>query len=277
MATGVKKGRSVFAPAGLVEVDGEEEAGFVPKQRVDAGDEGLSLGVATRQVPANDVVSDRKEPTVGTFSAFDARLLADATNPLVGTGGRVTGSARFSALKSPGVHVVAASEQRPEQGDLRFGRRRPIDRAIKRGHSDSNMRRATALLRDAREQRVPRRMLLLAIGTRARKSTLKDAQLMHLRDREPFPTVRRSTSASAAELVAEKVFDATSDAVVVWLHGSRSSNFVHELDETLLSDRADQLWIGSLTPTDWTFSGLEYLRFNGRRRGEGRFETDGEG
>ena len=47
MATSVKKRRGIVAPAGLVEIDGEEEAGLVLKQRVDAGDEGLPLGIGT--------------------------------------------------------------------------------------------------------------------------------------------------------------------------------------------------------------------------------------
>ena len=61
MATSVEKRRGIVVPAGLVEIDGEEKASLVLKQRVDASDEGLSLGVATGQVPANDIVSDRKE------------------------------------------------------------------------------------------------------------------------------------------------------------------------------------------------------------------------
>jgi hypothetical protein len=69
-----------------------------------------------------------REPTVGTLRAFDARLLADASDPLVGTGWRVTSPARFAALESPRVDVVAASEERTEQGDLRFRRRSLIDR-----------------------------------------------------------------------------------------------------------------------------------------------------
>jgi hypothetical protein len=47
VATSFKKRRGIVAPAGLVEIDGEEKAGLVLKQRVDASDEGLSLGVAT--------------------------------------------------------------------------------------------------------------------------------------------------------------------------------------------------------------------------------------
>jgi hypothetical protein len=43
----LKKRRSVVAPACLVEIDRQKEAGLVLKQRIDASDEGLSLGVAT--------------------------------------------------------------------------------------------------------------------------------------------------------------------------------------------------------------------------------------
>jgi uncharacterized LabA/DUF88 family protein len=87
-----RKGRGVFAPVRLVEINREEEAGLVLKQRVDASDERLTLGVATWQVPANDVVGDRKEPTVGTFSAFDARLLADGTDECISQCPRVPAS-----------------------------------------------------------------------------------------------------------------------------------------------------------------------------------------
>jgi hypothetical protein len=45
--TRFKKRCRIFAPAGLIEIDGKEEAGLVLKQRVDACDERLSLGVAT--------------------------------------------------------------------------------------------------------------------------------------------------------------------------------------------------------------------------------------
>jgi hypothetical protein len=47
VATGFKKRRGIVAPAGLVEIDGKEEAGLVLKQRVNASDKGLSLGVGT--------------------------------------------------------------------------------------------------------------------------------------------------------------------------------------------------------------------------------------
>ena len=79
----------IVAPSALVKIDGKEEAGLVLQQRIDARDERLRVGVGSRQVPADDVVGHRKESTVGTLGALDARLLADATYPLVCASGRV--------------------------------------------------------------------------------------------------------------------------------------------------------------------------------------------
>lgn len=85
-------------------------------------------------VPTYDIVGERKESTIGTLSAFDARLLADASDPLVGTGGRVAGFAGLAALESPRVHVVAASEERSKEGDLCLRRRCLIDRPGEQVH-----------------------------------------------------------------------------------------------------------------------------------------------
>jgi hypothetical protein len=67
------------------------------------------------------VINDRKEPTVGTFGAFDARLLAHASDPLIGTCGRVTRPACLAALESSRVHVVAASEERRKRAIFTCG------------------------------------------------------------------------------------------------------------------------------------------------------------
>ncbi len=88
--TRVEKCSRIFLPAGLVEINGKKETRFVPQQRIDAGDNGLSIGVMAREVPPNHVVGHRKESTVGTLSALDAWLLADATHPLVRAGWRIT-------------------------------------------------------------------------------------------------------------------------------------------------------------------------------------------
>jgi hypothetical protein len=49
---------------------------------------------------------------------LDPGLLADALHPLVRTGRRVSGLAGFPALEPPGVDVVAAAKQRPEESNL---------------------------------------------------------------------------------------------------------------------------------------------------------------
>ena len=83
------------------------------RQRRTAG-----LRVVAGQMPANDVVGHRKESAIGTLSALDARLLADAAHPLVGARGRIARLARLPALESTRVDVVATAEQRTEQRDL---------------------------------------------------------------------------------------------------------------------------------------------------------------
>lgn len=44
---------------------------------------------SARQMPANDVVSDRQEVTMRAYRALDLRLFANAPDPLVGTRRRV--------------------------------------------------------------------------------------------------------------------------------------------------------------------------------------------
>lgn len=59
LAARVGKRLRIVTPAGLVEVDGKKETGLVLQERIDRRDEGLPLGVQSRQVPANNVVWDR--------------------------------------------------------------------------------------------------------------------------------------------------------------------------------------------------------------------------
>ncbi len=121
----------VGLPTSLVKVDGEQVAGLVQQQRIHAGNERLAVRAASRQMPADHVISDREEPTMGAVGAFDARLLANATDPLVSISarGRIAAPACLAALEAARVHVDAAAEQRPEQRDLCLGRGRVGDRA----------------------------------------------------------------------------------------------------------------------------------------------------
>lgn len=85
----MQKGRRIRLPTCLIEVNGEEEAGFVEEHRIDARDKWLIRVVSARQMAANDIVGDRQESTMRAFRALDARLFADAPDPLVGTRRRV--------------------------------------------------------------------------------------------------------------------------------------------------------------------------------------------
>ena len=122
MSTRVEKRRRVLPPAGLVEIDGQEEARLVLKQRIDPCDKRLPHVVTAGQVPANDLIGDGQEASMEALGALDARLLADTAHPLVGARGGVAGLAGLAVFESTGVDVVAAAEERPEESDLRRGR-----------------------------------------------------------------------------------------------------------------------------------------------------------
>jgi len=56
-----------------------------------------------------------------TVGALDARLLAPAAHPFVGTGWRVSRPARLPTVEPTRVHIGAASEERPEERGIRGG------------------------------------------------------------------------------------------------------------------------------------------------------------
>mgnify|MGYP003339919884 CR=1 FL=1 len=88
--TRLQERRRVVLPVGLVEVGGEEVARFVWEQRVHAGDERLVMLVFAREMPANHVIRYGQKATVRALGALDPRLFADATDPLVRAGRRVS-------------------------------------------------------------------------------------------------------------------------------------------------------------------------------------------
>ena len=81
-ATGFQNGLRILLPLRLVEVGRQEEAGFVPKQWVNAHDEVAPGVVVAGKVPANDLVRHRQEVLVRTSGAFDSGLLAQARSPI---------------------------------------------------------------------------------------------------------------------------------------------------------------------------------------------------
>jgi hypothetical protein len=108
---GTQKRGGVILPPRLVEVDCEEEARLVEQQGVHTSNEGLSFGIASRQVPADDVVGDRQEAAVGAFRTLDSRLLTDASDPFIRASRRVPGSPGLAAFETSRVHVLAATKE----------------------------------------------------------------------------------------------------------------------------------------------------------------------
>ena len=87
MPTRVEGRYRILPPAGLVEVDGQEEARLVLKQRIDPRDKRLPYVVTAGQVPADDLIGDWQESSMEALGALDARLLADTAHPLIGARG----------------------------------------------------------------------------------------------------------------------------------------------------------------------------------------------
>src|SRR5438552_15867162 len=85
-------------------------------------------------MPPNHIIGHWKETTVGTLGAFNSRLLAYPTNPLVGTGGSVTRSSRFPTLESSGINVLSSPEERAKEPDLNVGRGLLIDETLFGNH-----------------------------------------------------------------------------------------------------------------------------------------------
>jgi hypothetical protein len=106
---------------------------------------------------------------------------------------------------------------------------------------DANHESLTTRSAHACEQRIPRAMVLRAVGPCARETTFQDAQVMHSVDVELLPSMRRAALALAADLKRRQALDA--DAVVVRLCDARSPGPVEELDVALLEDCAHEILI----------------------------------
>ena len=77
---------------------------------------------------SKNVVTERDKCLIGAFSAFDFRLAADASDPLISTHRRVASLSAPCILPSARKHLLAPSEQVPEERDLlrsRCGRCHP--------------------------------------------------------------------------------------------------------------------------------------------------------
>lgn len=105
-------------------------------------------------------------------------------------------------------------------------------------------------------------MVLRSIGPRASEPTFQHAQLTDLVEVELLPSVRCTALTLSADLIAKQALDAASDAVVVGLDDSRSSDFVDKLDEALVNNRAHEIvihWRRARRSLSWFGSPLSGL------------------
>jgi len=74
-------------------------------------------------MPPDDFLGHGQPSLVQAFGATDPGLLADASGPLIATGGLIAGFARPATLESPGIDIFPAQKQASEQRDLLIRRR----------------------------------------------------------------------------------------------------------------------------------------------------------
>ena len=105
----------VVGPGTLVEVGGQEPAGLVREEWVDADD------MAPLKVIENDLIRHGDKRLVGTLPTLDPRLLADAAHPLVPARGSVPFATSGGVGPEPRVDIVSAPKELTEQRHLLGG------------------------------------------------------------------------------------------------------------------------------------------------------------
>lgn len=120
----LQEGGDVLTPGCLVEVGRQKPAGLVRKNGIDAHGEVLAIGSPATQMPGDHVVGHRQEAPIGAVAALDLGLVAQARLPLVGAGRCISRLAAPRIVPALREDILAAPEQRTEQGDLGGGRRR---------------------------------------------------------------------------------------------------------------------------------------------------------
>ena len=129
--TGFQDRSRILLPLRLVQVGRQEEAGFIPEQRVNAHDEVAPGVVVAGKMPANDLVGDGQEVLIRTCGAFDPGLLAQARRPFVATRGRISRLAGLAILEAARIDIVSSAKERAKQGDLGLRRGQVMDKSVR--------------------------------------------------------------------------------------------------------------------------------------------------
>jgi len=110
--TGPGKCRNVVFPRCLVEINGQEPTGFITKQRVNPDN------VPTLQMVKERFAGNVYKRLVWALTTFDARFVADSSNPLIITSGRVTFLSGFLVNPHQWIDVIPTTKQVPKELDL---------------------------------------------------------------------------------------------------------------------------------------------------------------
>jgi hypothetical protein len=111
LAAGFEERRRILLPVFLIEIRRQKETSFVLQHSIDTHDKIEAPIIAPRKMPADYLVSDRQKATIKTIRAFDSRLFADAANPLIRAGRRITGPPGIPALEAAGINILPAPEK----------------------------------------------------------------------------------------------------------------------------------------------------------------------
>src|SRR5215472_15455061 len=87
-------------------------------------------------MPADYIVSNRQKSPVRTFGAFDSRLFANPSYPLVRAHRRIPSLAGLATLKSAGIDIITSSKEGTEECDLILSRREMIHIGLVLQHSE---------------------------------------------------------------------------------------------------------------------------------------------
>jgi hypothetical protein len=119
---GVAERDNIPLPRLLVEIRREKPACLVRQHGIDASGEIERVsGCFPGKMGANDVVTERNECLIWALTAFDLRLSADSSDPLISTDGRVTRFSAFRILPSTRKYLLPPAEQAAEERNLLCG------------------------------------------------------------------------------------------------------------------------------------------------------------
>jgi hypothetical protein len=98
-------------PIGLIKIHGQKETRLVEQHGVNAHNKIPLNVVLAGEMPAHDLIGNRKKSLVEASATFDCGLSTHAIHPLVAAGGLVSTFSGLATFKASGVNVIATAKQ----------------------------------------------------------------------------------------------------------------------------------------------------------------------